>query len=449
MGRKTEQKTENKTEHKTAQKTAYHLSLEQARGYLIHYHFLDGKSELLGDDGILRFFERVNCIQYDPLNIVGRNADLVLQSRIKGYQATMLHGLLYEKRQLLDGWDKMMSIYRMTDWPFFQRVRDDMKEQITWVLSNRNSLEALELIPEVEKIIIEKGPIQAKDIKIGSSSVQTWGHKKMSSATLDYMYHVGMIGVATKRNTQKVYDRIEALVPSELLSMKEPFEDDNAFDRWYVKRRIAGIGMLWTRSGGGWLGYHLSDIPRRKQVIEELETAGEIIPVWVESIKECFYIRKEDVELMDGFLESYAKESNETLQPSKIRILAPLDNLIWDRDMVEKIFGFKYMWEVYVPEKKRKYGYYVLPVLYKDRFIARFEPELYRKGESLKIKQWWWEESLNESINKSIDESVNESVNKSVKQSPEILQAIEDGLMEFCDYLGAKGYELPLLNFNK
>ena len=85
-----------------------------------------------------------------------------------------------------------------------------------------------------------------------------------------------------------------------------------------------------------------------------------------------------------------------SLYPGKtrVRVLAPLDNLLWDRDMIARLFDFHYSWEVYAPVEKRKYGYYVLPVLYGDRFAARFEPEPQRGDASLVIKNWWWEKDF-------------------------------------------------------
>ena len=76
------------------------------------------------------------------------------------------------------------------------------------------------------------------------------------------------------------------------------------------------------------------------------------------------------------------------------RILAPLDNMLWDRLLVQKVFGFNYTWEVYVPMEKRKYGYYVLPVLYRNNIIARLEPVKYQKGRPFTFRNWWWEPGL-------------------------------------------------------
>ncbi|MDF2821374.1 MAG: hypothetical protein K0R15_1815 [Clostridiales bacterium] len=95
------------------------ISKEEAKNFLISYHNLDGSQGLQGEDGVMQYIKRVGCIQYDPLNVVGRNPDLVLQSRISNYSPTVLDKLLYERRSLIDGWDKMMSIYLQNDWPFF------------------------------------------------------------------------------------------------------------------------------------------------------------------------------------------------------------------------------------------------------------------------------------------------------------------------------------------
>jgi hypothetical protein len=83
--------------------------------------------------------------------------------------------------------------------------------------------------------------------------------------------------------------------------------------------------------------------------------------------------------------------------------MAPLDNLLWDRRMLKEIFDFEYKWEVYVPADKRRYGYYVLPVLYGDRFVARFEPGYDKQQGILTIKGWWWEEGVAPSEQMRID----------------------------------------------
>ena len=98
-------------------------------------------------------------------------------------------------------------------------------------------------------------------------------------------------------------------------------------------------------------------------------------------------MRSQDVSLLDI---ACAQPSS----PPEAAILAPLDNLLWDRRFIKELFDFYYVWEVYKPVKERLYGYYVLPVLYGDHFIARFEPGRDKESGALVIKNWWWEESV-------------------------------------------------------
>jgi len=102
----------------------------------------------------------------------------------------------------------------------------------------------------------------------------------------------------------------------------------------------------------------------------------------VEGIADKFYARSSDASF----------ESDKPNALSFTKFIAPLDNLLWDRDMLAKIFGLEYTWEVYVPATKRKFGYYVMPVLYGNRFIARFEPE--KSPTHTCIKNWWWEKDI-------------------------------------------------------
>lgn len=394
------------------------ISKEELRRFLVVYQGLYTNNTFIGEEGIKKFIERVGCIQYDPLNIVGRNADLVIQSRIEDYDPVMLEDLLYNKRELIDGWDKMMSIYSAKDWPYFKRVRDERKKEVENVLKNRNSLDAINYVEPVKEFIQKNGSTIPSEIDLGSVEKGRWGHGKLSSATMDYMWNSGELGVKEKKNTQKKYDLIERLLPSEILYESEPFQNDEEFYKWYVKRRIGSIGAYWDRSGEGWLGNYISNKTLRQRVLNGLVDEGELVLIRVENLKETFYLRKEDISILN-----YSTSINR----SNVKFLAPLDNLIWDRKLTRDIFDFDYTWEVYKPIDKRKYGYYVLPVLYGDRIVARFEPELHRGNKPLVIKNWWWEDNF-EVTNDCID-------------------SVKEALDKFCKYLKADG--IPKDSFNK
>ena len=389
---------------------------EDARNFLIRYQNLNNSNLLLGVSGILDYIKKVGCIQYDPLNIVARNADLVLQSRIRDYKPEMLEQLLYKDRLLIDGWDKMMSIYLREDWAFFHFVREERGKEAIEILQHRNSSEALLHTTQILELIAQNGAMLPKQIKIGSADSGRWGHRNLSSAALDYLFHIGKVGVAKKVNVIKVYDLIENLLPGEILSQPNPFKSEYDFTKWYIYRRLGSVGMLWNKNGGGWIATLMGDKKLRQYILDEYISDGLVQCVEIDGITEKFYVRTEDMHLFD------VKNPIET---DKIRFIAPLDNLLWERGMLSKVFDFNYTWEVYIPAEKRKFGYYVLPVLYGNRFIARFEPE--KSKTHIKIKNWWWENDV--SVSNTLIECIlcemerfsvcfnkNEGVHKSVSE---------------------------------
>lgn len=386
------------------------MSKEELRKFLVVYQGLYTNNTFIGEDGIKKFIERVGCIQYDPLNVVGRNADLVIQSRVENYDPVMLEDLLYNKRELLDGWDKMMAIYSAEDWPYFKRVRDERKKEVESVLKHRSSIHARNYVDTVKEYIKKNGPTNPSKIDLGSVEKGIWGHGKISSATMDYMWNIGILGVKEKNNTQKKYDLIERLLSKEIFTMEDPFKNDDEFYKWYVKRRIGSIGAYWDKTGEGWLGNFVYKANLRKRILNELAEDNELVLIKVEDLKESFYLRKEDISILNE--SSIINENN-------VRFLAPLDNIIWDRKLTREIFNFDYIWEVYKPVDKRKYGYYVLPVLYGDKIVARFEPELHRGKGPLIIKNWWWEDDF--------------------KVTEDCIYAVKKALDRFCNYLKAEG----------
>jgi len=379
--------------------------------YLVHYHSLDNFNIQTGETGVKNIFKKLGSIQYDPLNMVGRNPDLVLQSRVKEFTADILDKLLYKDRYLVDAWDKEMSIYKTEDWKFFNRVRIQKDEMYKEILAWRGQTEVLSYTNEIIKEFKNHGPLGAKDIILGKCKSNRWGHKNISGAALDYLFSIGKLGIYKKKNVIRIYDLIENLLPRKILNAKEPFENDIEFYEWYVLRRIGSIGIHWLKNGLGWNGYFINDKKLRMEIFNNLEKKGLVQKITVPEINEDFYIRQKDIK----FLHKKPDYDN------CIRFLAPLDNMIWDRLMVYKLFDFQYSWEVYLPIEKRKYGYYVLPVLYQNKLIARMEPKKHEVGKPFTIKNWWWEKRI--------------SINNKLKS------AIKNGLNIFSEYLNADGVD--------
>ena len=386
------------------------ITKQQARRFILAHQGLWPPYELEGKAGVLEFIRRVGCIQFDPLNIVGRNPELVLQARVSNFRPVMLQELLYKDRKLLDGWDKNMSIYHMEDWPYFHRRREAAKRN-----PGRSPGPVRSILPRVRKAIEERGPLSSIDLDFNQTVDWSWAPTRLARAALESMYWGGELVIHHKLNTRKVYDFASLHIPEELLSASDPHETEEQFHDWYVLRRIGGAGLLWDKSGDAWLGMFGMKSVERKAALSRLLKQDKVVEVGVKGVKLPLYMRSEDKMLLTKTLDS-------SRPSSRAVILAPLDNLLWDRRFVKELFDFYYIWEVYKPVAERRYGYYVLPILYGDRFVARFEPGQDKKNGALIIKNWWWEPG--------------------VKRSERMHAALRYCLKQFLDYLGAEHLQI-------
>ncbi|MDE7400396.1 MAG: winged helix DNA-binding domain-containing protein [Oscillospiraceae bacterium] len=359
---------------------------------LCRYHNLDGAEELSGQDGVKTIMRRIHSIQYDPLNVVSRNADLVLQARVKDYKEQYLYDLLYKEHELVDGYDKEMCIYNSEDFSRFGFVRKEFCKRVVLTLEYRNQTGALDILDEVKNFVSQHGITGTKDISIGETGKSSWGHRKLSSAALDYLFNSGELCVADKRGTQKYFDLTERVLRGEFLQYDSNMTMED-FLEWYTERRIQSVGFVWNKPGGAWQGCFFSEKDIRTSALQSLLEKNKIEEIQIEGIKESFYVSSNLKKHMDS-------QASDTY----VRFIAPLDNIMWDRQMLESLFDFTYRWEVYTPAAKRKFGYYVLTVLYNGRFVARFEPEPVNKAGAFIIKNWWWESGINP--NKDMKEAI-------------------------------------------
>jgi len=357
------------------------LTKPQAKRFILAHQGLWPPHELEGKRGVVKYIRRVGCIQFDPLDIVGHNPELVLQGRVADFAPAMLQDLLYQDRKLVDGWDKVMSIYPVEDWPYFRRQREAERRS----LDKRSQITAI--LPQVRQVIQEHGPLSSIDLDMDHRVDWPWGPTRLARAALEGLQFCGELIIHHRVHTRKVYDLASRHIPQKLLSVSDPNETDEQYQDWHILRRIGGIGLVWNRASEAWLGIQGVKSQERSAALQRLIEQGKVIEVHVEGIEPPFYMRSEDKPHLNKVLHSPAPS------PRAV-ILAPLDNLLWDRRLVQELFGFSYVWEVYKPAEQRKYGYYVLPILYGDRFIARFEPGRDKQSGALVIKKWWWESDV-------------------------------------------------------
>ena len=366
------------------------VTLDQARQFILLRQGLLGEHRFIGKNGAYQYVRQVGCIQFDPVDVCGRNAELTLQSRVKGITRKTLSDLLYRDRLLVDYSDKELSIWPSEDWPYFAGYRKKSIE-------HGNQFAG---IPELEEkavaYIRKHGPVSSDTLPIEGtifwhSSMHWSGHWDKDSlaarSVLEQLYTDGVLLIHHKTGSRKYYDLADKYLPAELLSAPNPCPDEASWLCWRVKRRIGAVGLLWNRNSTAWLGINMTT-EQRDASFDRLEKDCVIMPVQVEGIRFPLYMLTDDLPLLASVTAGQA-----SLKP-RLEFLAPLDPMLWDRKLIEAVWGYRYSWEIYTPVVKRKYGYYVLPVLWGDRLIGRIEPKADRKAKTLTVQNVWLEPGI-------------------------------------------------------
>ncbi|MBQ6645933.1 MAG: YcaQ family DNA glycosylase [Clostridia bacterium] len=380
------------------------ITKDQAKQFILSKQGLLGKHRFVGKDGAYQFVRQAGCIQYDPVDVCGKNAELTLQSRVKGFNKRMLAELLYKDRLLVDYCDKELSIWPAEDWPYFSGYRQRS-------IAHGQRFPG---IPELEKqavsYIRENGPVSSDTLPIEGTvywhSSMHWSgnwHKESQAArsVLEQLYTDGVLLIHHKSGSRKYYDLAEKHLDRSLLEAENPCADEASFIRWRILRRIGAVGLLWNRVSYAWLGIEMTT-QQRNEAFAALEAAGEIEAVRVEGLSQPLFMLTGDRSLMEAVLEQAVDVK------ARLEFLAPLDPMLWDRKLIEALWSYHYSWEIYTPAAKRKYGYYVLPMLYGQNLIGRIEAAADRKTRVLTVKNIWYEPGIKvtKGLQKAIDSAI-------------------------------------------
>ncbi|MCR5005881.1 MAG: winged helix DNA-binding domain-containing protein, partial [Clostridiales bacterium] len=183
----------------------------------------------------------------------------------------------------------------------------------------------------------------------------------------------------------------------------DPCPDEQDYRCWRILRRIGAVGLLWNRGSSAFLGIELTN-EQRQEAFARLEEQGRIRPVQVEGIRGPLFMLDEDRPLMEKVLAGTVDTK------PRLEFLAPLDPMLWDRKLVEAVWGYQYSWEIYTPAAKRRFGYYVLPMLYGEDLVGRIEAAADRKNQVLLVKNIWFEEGVRRT--KRLDHAIEMSIKR-------------------------------------
>jgi uncharacterized protein YcaQ len=355
---------------------ALELTADEARRFLVRRHFLAPPRVLPARaESVLRVVRELGSVQFDPLEVTGaRNDDLVLAARIRNYRRDWMERWLYgapAERQLFEAYNKSLNILPVEELPV-HRVDWEHWGQLDGVYHR-----LLQRNPEIAEAILERlgreGPLPGSAfVERGGKRLRWgWGQITVPRALLYGLFRTGKIGIARRLGNVKVYDRMERLYPEALLQTRLP---DEEVRRHQLLSRFRGVGLLGLRAGAEvWSG----TVPARERarLTEAMVADGTLRRVRVAGLRDERFMLASD----NNFLRGGA------LRTREVALLAPLDPLVWDRELLRQLFDFDYVWEVYVPQKARKHGYYVLPLLWGDRLVGRIEPRIDRKAGVLRV----------------------------------------------------------------
>jgi uncharacterized protein len=309
--------------------------------------------------------DRLSAVQLDSISTVDRAHRLTLTSRIGAYGESELKTLLVSGR-VFEYWAHEACLLHVELWPHFRRT---MEGGGHWGFHDRALREHAELVEPVLERIRADGPLASRDFGGTRTSNDMWS-RTPAKAVLEALWDRGVLVVAGRESFQRRYDLAERVIPRAILDAPTPDEDETLRTLALLAVRARGaltepaIREHWRLKGGRVRLHHH---------VLALVDEGLLREVHVDDGGRPFYLDAESE--LDG-------------NPAPPVLLCPFDNLLWDRPLVERLFGFRHVMEIYKREHEREYGYYVLPLLAGDRIAGRADLKADRAAGVLQVRSF-------------------------------------------------------------
>jgi len=391
------------------------ISKQTARRFVLGKQGLWPGRRWKGKKGTAQAIEACEAVQLDPLNVTARSQDIVLHSRVLDYKPKYLHEVLYKDRLFFDygGW---LAVYPMRELPYW-RVHMERR-------SHAKSIDGFmvhhgELLEQVRAELRQRGPLGNRDMD-GNAVADHYRGRKDTSLALYYMWISGELMMHHRDGFNRVYDFRENIAPKEYDYVAGAEEAEN----YFARKMVAFMGMKREGNMRGELHNYMREnysIAEMKSLLERWKESGMFAQVRVGEGRETYLVLTEDVPALESLEKGRVPKGwnpKDTTTLDEVTLLSSLD-IVSARGRAKKLFDFDYKWEVYVPAHKRRWGYYVLPILYGDDLVARLDPKLDRTTMTLEIKGFWHED----------DAPVKDAA---------FASALARGLIRFAEFLEAK-----------
>ncbi len=358
------------------------ITNKDARHLFLQKHGLSASpTEKMSNRTLLNTIKSLGFVQLDSINTVARAHHMILFSRNQTYRPNQLTQLLEEDRSLFEHWTHDASIIPTEFYPYWKHrfVRKEAALKERWRKSRKEGFE--EMLSSILEMIDKRGPTLAREIGSKTKKGTGWWDWHPEKTALELNWHTGKLAIAGREGFQKIYDLAENVIPPSHLSEQV---NEAEFIDWACRSALQRLGFATS----GEIAAFWDSITSKESAdwCRSQLASGDLIEVQIEQSNGA-QPRKSYAfpDISDQFLKLPEP-------PQRIRVLSPFDPMIRDRKRCERLFGFDYRIEVFVPEKKRKYGYYVFPLLEGSRFIGRID--MRRVKENLIVSNLWLESDI-------------------------------------------------------
>ena len=322
---------------------------------------------LAGKEGTAQVIEQLGYIQIDTIAVIQRAHQHTLWARVPDYAPAHLDELLACDRRIFEYWRGTGASYLpMDDYRFYRYLMDQhasSERSRVWLAQNQA------LVEHVLGRLRDEGPLSSVSFAAPEGFKRgTWWNRKPAKVALEMLLDMGQVMVSRRDHFTRVYDLSERVLPVHLV-LDKPDEDEMA--AFAVQRALYSLGIIAAQEGA----WGLVSKPRAAQALQRMVDSDQVTAVRIETLEdETYYVCSDSL------------QSGPELTPSRLHILAPFDNLVISRLRLKRLFGLDYHLECYLPVQQRKVGYYSLPVLWGDQFVARLDPKAERSSKTLIIR---------------------------------------------------------------
>lgn len=398
------------------------ISKETARRFVLGKQGLWPGRRWKGKKGTAQAIRECEAVQLDPLNIFARSQDIVLHSRVLNYKPEHLYEVAYKDRQFFDygGW---LAMYPMPELPYFRvhmERRKHHKRVENFVLSNSD------LFEQVRTELKTRGPLGNRNLK-GNAIEQNYRGRKDTSIALFDMWLCGELMIHHREGFERVYDFRENIVPNEF----DFIASEQEAQEFFLRKNISFMGLFREAVLRSALQYDMQQDYSRAEITQLIEAwidAGKVQRIQVEGGRDTYLVLAEDLPALESLARGNVPRKwspKETTTLEEVTFLSPLD-IVSARGRAKKLFDFEYKWEVYTPVHLRRWGYYVLPILYGDGLVARLDPKLDRATGTLEIQGFWQEDDA-------------------LVKDADFARAFTKGMLRFAKFVDAKRVKLDAI----